>query len=228
MRGWGVMGVSLVLVACTQGCSTTGMSDLAPLLVPMSGSTATTVAGTSPAFRPVPAEAIEPLAILTLPSVERPLDRPMGEVTTGEATGPTPTTRRLPLVRFPYASWALTPEAKDNLHHAGEWLRGFMPRAVAVSGHADTRGTQAYNQALGLRRAQAVVTYLRRLGIQERLMRALTFGELQPMCADETEACYAANRRAVVVVEQHDGSALLSGLSAFPPTPSGGKTEGSR
>ncbi len=213
MRTLGVVGLCVLMVGCGQVRSWMGQSEVTPVLVSVDDSgEGSDISKT--VFRSVPAESVEPLEILSLPFEKRPVhQQPTTFVdSTGEQEA-----RVLPVVRFPYNSWRLTPMAKANLRDAGSWLRGFMPGSVAVLGHADARGSQAYNQVLGLRRAYAVLTYLRRLGVNGDDLRGITFGELHPVCVDVTEGCYSKNRRAVVVVEQRDGPEVLSGLQAFPP-----------
>ena len=220
MRIVGLFGLSLLLVACGHSRSSIESTEFPPLLVQEGKGQLTDGSSENPVFRSVPAEPITSLEILPLPSPQRPsiharsTHASMGE---GDQQNADPIRRVLPLVQFPYDSWMLTPKAKKTLRNAGEWLREFIPGPLSITGHADSRGTQAYNQALGLKRARTVATYLQSLGIQETLMYPLTVGELEPSCTDQSETCYAANRRAVVVVERRDGRTLLSGLYRFPP-----------
>lgn len=66
---------------------------------------------------------------------------------------------------------------------------GFM-----LTGHCDERGSNDYNLALGLRRAYAVKTYLRRLGVKSDIECA-SLGEEQPADKGHSEAAWAKNRR---------------------------------
>ena len=70
-----------------------------------------------------------------------------------------------------------------------------MTTRVSVEGHADSRGTNEYNLALGERRANAVRDYLVSLGVSGDRMVVVSKGEESPTCSDETEACWARNRR---------------------------------
>ena len=69
---------------------------------------------------------------------------------------------------------------------------------VTVEGHADERGTQEYNIALGLRRAEAVSRYLRVKGIPAANLNTISFGEAKPVELGSDEVSWAANRRAVL------------------------------
>ena len=69
---------------------------------------------------------------------------------------------------------------------------------VTVEGHADERGTQEYNIALGMRRAEAVGRYLRVKGIPAANLSTVSFGEAKPVELGSDEVSWAANRRAVL------------------------------
>ena len=71
---------------------------------------------------------------------------------------------------------------------------------VPVEGHADARGTNEYNLALGERRANAVKDYLVNLGVAADRITAVTKGEEAPICTDEDESCYMRNRRGHFVI----------------------------
>ena len=64
-----------------------------------------------------------------------------------------------------------------------------------MEGHADSRGTNEYNLALGQRRANALRDYMVSLGVSGDRMVVVSKGEESPTCTDETEGCWARNRR---------------------------------
>ena len=64
-----------------------------------------------------------------------------------------------------------------------------------VEGHADARGTNEYNLALGERRAAAARDYLVSLGIPADRMTIVSKGEEAPVCSEDNEACWQKNRR---------------------------------
>lgn len=68
--------------------------------------------------------------------------------------------------------------------------------AILIEGHADDRGTIAYNLALGQERARAVEEYYVSLGIPLSRMSTISYGELKPVCSEQDEACWGQNRRA--------------------------------
>ena len=68
-------------------------------------------------------------------------------------------------------------------------------RRVRVEGHTDERGGHGDNQSLSQRRAQAVADYLRGHGFPNVQFEAVGYGETQPLCREDTDACHERNRR---------------------------------
>ena len=81
-----------------------------------------------------------------------------------------------------------------------DWLKANPAARVQVEGHCDERGTQEYNMALGAKRAQTTVDYLTTLGIAGNRMSTISYGEEVPVCREQTEECWAKNRRARFVI----------------------------
>jgi peptidoglycan-associated lipoprotein len=70
------------------------------------------------------------------------------------------------LVYFDFDSFELKAESRTVLQRKAEVLKAFPALSVTIEGHADERGTEEYNLALGQRRAQAVADFLGLLGIR--------------------------------------------------------------
>jgi peptidoglycan-associated lipoprotein len=81
------------------------------------------------------------------------------------------------------------------------WLRANAQYLVLIQGHADERGTNEYNLALGERRAKATINYLVSQGIQSSRLTLVNYGEDRPACREHTEACWAKNRLAHFLVK---------------------------
>jgi peptidoglycan-associated lipoprotein len=105
-----------------------------------------------------------------------------------------PTAPELNDVFFAFDSWMITEQAKAILSNDAEWLRTYS-RMVAIEGHCDERGTQAYNLVLGEKRARAVKSYLVNLGIEGAKLSVVSYGKERPFCAEREEPCYRLNRR---------------------------------
>ena len=97
-------------------------------------------------------------------------------------------------IRFAFDSSTLEPEAKAALDARARCLTG-QTVDVTIEGHADERGTQDYNLALGERRASAVRDSLSHQGVEKSRLRTLSKGENEPLCEEHTESCWAKNRR---------------------------------
>jgi peptidoglycan-associated lipoprotein len=67
---------------------------------------------------------------------------------------------------------------------------------MLIQGNSDERGSREYNLALAQKRADAVKKSLALLGAKDDQMEAVSLGEEKPVCVEQTEACWAKNRRA--------------------------------
>jgi len=102
-------------------------------------------------------------------------------------------------VTFAFDSDVLDGAARNTLRQQAQWIRQFPEVRFRVYGHTDAVGSEAYNKALGLRRAQAVVGYLASQGIgRDRLEAVASFGETQPLIV--TQGRERRNRRTVTEV----------------------------
>ncbi len=155
-------------------------------------------------FKMVEAEEIKDDPLPTISESDSPAT---SSVEYGKRTRPDG--RYLPLVLFPFDSWELTPDAEKTLQEASNWLRTSMHGELTIEGHTDAKGTNAYNHALGYKRAQAVMKYLKDLGIKPDTMEPISFGELDPICQEEDQFCYDMNRRAFMFVANRKLPALL-------------------
>ena len=70
-------------------------------------------------------------------------------------------------VYFEFNRWALSDEAKDLIKAQVEERAEGWAGTLQIDGHTDAQGPDAYNQVLGLKRAESVKTYLVSLGIPE-------------------------------------------------------------
>jgi peptidoglycan-associated lipoprotein len=66
---------------------------------------------------------------------------------------------------------------------------------IRISGHADERGSDEYNLALGNRRAAAAQRYLQNKGVDVSRVDVISYGEERPLDTASTEDAYARNRR---------------------------------
>ena len=73
---------------------------------------------------------------------------------------------------------------------------------IQIEGHCDDRGSEEYNIALGAKRAQAAKDYLETLGVTADRMSTISYGKELPVCTEDTDECWAQNRRDHFVVQQ--------------------------
>ncbi len=66
---------------------------------------------------------------------------------------------------------------------------------IKLEGNADERGTDEYNYALALKRAEAVKTGYIANGVAANRISAVSLGEGNPVCKESTEECWSKNRR---------------------------------
>ena len=102
-------------------------------------------------------------------------------------------------ITFAFNRSDLTPEAMTILSRQATWIKQFPEVRFSVFGNTDLVGSEAYNKGLGLRRAQAAVSYLVGQGISRaRLAALVSYGETRPVV--NTQAPEERNRRAVTQV----------------------------
>lgn len=102
-------------------------------------------------------------------------------------------------VNFDFDSAILDAEAQAILRRQADWIRQFPEVRFSVFGHTDLVGSERYNDALGLRRARAVVAFLAQNGVSRRRLQALVSrGPREPLIV--TRAPERRNRRAVTQV----------------------------
>ena len=98
-------------------------------------------------------------------------------------------------VHFGFDTDTLTDAGKQALSEAAEKLTLLPEVALYVDGHTDDRGTTEYNMSLAERRAQAVVKYLKNLGIEAERLNIVSFGEETPAASGHSDIDNAKNRR---------------------------------
>jgi len=104
------------------------------------------------------------------------------------------------IIHFSFDSALLSDQAQQILNHKADYLRTNSGVTVTVEGHCDDRGTDAYNIALGERRAESVKNFLVDLGINTNRLNTVSYGEERPIAMGQDEASWAKNRRAQFVI----------------------------
>ncbi len=108
-------------------------------------------------------------------------------------------------ILFDYDKYDVKDSYKDEMMKVSAHMTKNSADILSIEGHCDDRGTNEYNLALGDRRAKAVKDYLVSLGVPSSRIETISYGEERPVCADQSEDCWAKNRRAHFVILKKAG-----------------------
>jgi outer membrane protein OmpA-like peptidoglycan-associated protein len=116
---------------------------------------------------------------------------------------PPPMKKKLVLrgVNFDFDKYNIRPDAVPILEQACKTLKDEPNILVSCDGYTDSIGTEAYNQRLSERRANAVRDWLIKCGIPASRLSSRGFGESNPVATNETAEGRAQNRRTELVVK---------------------------
>jgi peptidoglycan-associated lipoprotein len=98
-------------------------------------------------------------------------------------------------VFFDFDSDRIRDEFRPLVEAHARFLRDRPYQRMLIQGNADDRGSREYNLALGQRRADALKRALVTLGANEKQIESASLGEEKPRCTEQTETCWAQNRR---------------------------------
>jgi peptidoglycan-associated lipoprotein len=99
-------------------------------------------------------------------------------------------------VFFDFDSDRIRDEFRPLVEEHAKFMRDRPYQKMLIQGNADDRGSREYNLALGQRRADALKRALVLLGANETQIESASLGEEKPRCTEQTESCWAQNRRA--------------------------------
>ncbi|MGB3761296.1 MAG: OmpA family protein, partial [Rivularia sp. (in: cyanobacteria)] len=140
--------------------------------------------------KPVPPPVIEP------PPPQTPIETP-----------PEPIQIRVPRnIHFALDKSFISDESAEILDKVAEVLKQYPFIVIELQGHTDPRASDAYNQALGKRRALSTRNYLLRKGIAPERMTIRSFGESQLKVPGSTDIVdYARDRRTEIIFKDIRG-----------------------
>lgn len=101
---------------------------------------------------------------------------------------------------YDFDSDAIRAAAAENLRSLATSLAEYPDTDLLIVGHTDATGSEAYNEDLSSRRANAALRFLSGRGVGTTRMHASGRGEWEPLATNETEAGRQANRRVEVAI----------------------------
>lgn len=101
---------------------------------------------------------------------------------------------------FDFDSDVIKPTAASNLQELARSLNKFGESNVLIVGHTDSKGDDAYNMDLSLRRANSASRYLQTQGVPASRVSTAGRGESEPVASNDTEAGQQQNRRVEVAI----------------------------
>ncbi|RYF42274.1 MAG: OmpA family protein, partial [Cytophagaceae bacterium] len=119
------------------------------------------------------------------------------------APAPQPTSEKVSFAAealFDFDKAVVKPDGKAALDDMLTKLQGMNTEVMVAVGHTDSVGTDAYNNKLSLRRADAVKAYLVSKGLDAARLYTEGKGETQPVADNGTAEGRAKNRRVVIEI----------------------------
>lgn len=128
--------------------------------------------------------------------------------------------RALPqTIHFCHASSALRGPAATVAMRLARDLRKTKPERIVLVGHADQTGQCRYNEALAMRRAEAMRSVLIRAGIPRSRIQVASLGKRRPLDFSATDEAHQLNRRVEILVPAELADAFEPGEPAMPDCP---------
>jgi len=105
------------------------------------------------------------------------------------------------MVNFDFDKSKIREADEAELRKAVDFVKKYPGAKIKLEGHTDSIGTEGYNKALSERRANAVRDYLvREGGVGKKGIKAVGYGESNPVASNKTAAGRAKNRRVEILI----------------------------
>lgn len=103
---------------------------------------------------------------------------------------------------FDFDSSYVKDEEQKIIEAHGNYLSQNPNAKIVLEGHCDERGSREYNVALGERRAKAVDRLIKLMGVAQKQVELVSYGEERPAKLGHDESTWALNRRVEIVYDQ--------------------------
>lgn len=108
-------------------------------------------------------------------------------------------------IEFDFDKATIKPESDPVLDALAEALQSpeLAGRKIVIAGHTDSKGSDAYNLALSIKRAAAIKTYLvERKGLDPNLIETVGYGKSRPLAVGGTPEDMQRNRRVEITLAE--------------------------
>lgn len=102
-------------------------------------------------------------------------------------------------IYFDFDQYVVKPAYRALVEAHARYLVSHPEASIRIEGNADDRGSREYNLALGQKRAVAVKQAANVLGVPNKQIETISYGEEKPKATGEDESSWAENRRADIV-----------------------------
>jgi outer membrane protein OmpA-like peptidoglycan-associated protein len=118
-------------------------------------------------------------------------------------------------VLFDVNSYALKPGGYDELQRVAQVLNNYPQTNILIAGHTDSTGSEAYNQKLSERRAEAVRNQLTGYGVSAMRLTTVGYGETKPIASNVSESGRQLNRRVAITITPRQQQQQYPNQSAY-------------
>ena len=134
--------------------------------------------------------AQEEIAVVDETAVSDVVESDTSEMTLSALEG------KMQTVNFDFDKFNIRPDMEDRVAANTQLAKGDASAyMIKLEGNCDEWGSDEYNYALGLRRANTIKSAMTAEGVDEKRITMVSYGESNPVCTDKTKDCWAQNRR---------------------------------
>ena len=138
-------------------------------------------------------QEVTPVATETVSSEDSVVN---SDATSGSQMSMSDVESKLPTIYFAFDKFSIDGDMQAKVSAAVAVGKGMAKSySVKLEGNCDEWGSDEYNFALGLKRANAVKAAMVAEGIDASRVAMVSYGESNPVCTDKTKECWAKNRR---------------------------------